>query len=130
MTNLYITVEPEKIISAIISNISSYYILDVQQIQKEQNLDWSKPANRYLLNNIITDIIKEKTRFKKVKGIIYINNQLTENVITALKRKFEKNEIGKVVLIDDGEFPKLNFMYTYVDEVLFYQRFKRLKIIE
>lgn len=130
MVNLYISADPIDELEKVIANVNAYYILDVQSIKEEIGLDWSKPGNRFLLNEIITEKIKDRTKFKRTKGIIYVNTELTENVISALKRKFLKEEINKIVLIDDGEFPKLDFMYPYVDEIFFYQKFRKVKILD
>ena len=112
-------------------NIKNFFIFDVQEFINNFDLDVSKPANIYLINNEITNTILSASKLKKYQGIIYINTNLTENLYYSLKKKFGNDEhIDKFVLIDNGNVPKHKELYPIFEEVLFYERFRKNKIVE
>ncbi len=68
---------------------------------------------------------------KRYNGIIYINKALSEKLYNSIKSKFkEKYDVNKIILIDDGQFPKHTDIMCIFDEVIFYNRFSKTKIIE
>ena len=112
-------------------NIKNFFIFDVQEFINNFNLDVSKPANIYLINNEITNTILSASKLKKYQGIIYINTNLTENLYYSLKKKFGNDEhIDKFVLIDNGNVAKHKELYHIFEEVFFYERFRKNKIVE
>ena len=90
--NIYVTSESSAKIQNLIMNIKNFFIFDVQEFINNFNLDVSKPANIYLINNEITNTILSASKLKKYQGIIYINTNLTENLYYSLKKKFGNDE--------------------------------------
>lgn len=70
-------------------------------------------------------------KLKKYQGIIYINNTLNPEIIRNLQSKFKNiQEINKVILIDNGIVPKHTDLYNICEEIYFYERFCKNKIID
>ena len=128
MCNLYITQESDKTLSDSFTNIKSFFILDVEDIISEINPRTS--SYRYFCNKIIEDLLKEKSESKKIKGIIYRHKNLNETLILALKNKIETiPTIESLIIIDNSISLKLKRFYGLVDEVFFFQKWKKLKIL-
>ena len=84
-----------------------------------------------LINTEIMNTIKQSAKLKKYQGIIYINKNLDQNLIMNLQSKFKNvNEINKIVLIDNSLLPKHKDLYAYCEEIFFYERFYKNKIID
>lgn len=127
MCNLYLTSESEKILVNSFTNIKSFYILNIDEILKDINV--KNTSYKYFLNKTITDTLIEQSSLKKIKGIIYINSNLNENVIKGLQNKIQTIEnIESLILIDNGATLKLKALYNFVDEVLFFQKWRKIKI--
>ena len=121
------TSEPEKILVNSFTNIKSFYILNIDEILKDINV--KNTSYKYFLNKTITDTLIEQSSLKKIKGIIYINSNLNENVIKGLQNKIQTIEnIESLILIDNGATLKLKALYNFVDEVLFFQKWRKIKI--
>lgn len=112
-------------------NINKFNIIDVDFIIKSLNLDMSKDYNKFLINSEIVKLIHTASKNKKIKGIIYINSNLCENVINNIKDiLLEIPSISELVLLDDYNLPKLKHLYNNVDEIMYFSTFRRVRIIE
>ena len=131
LMNIYVTSEPASKLETLISNIKNFYVFDVQSFIQSLGLDVKKPSNIYYINNEIVSNIISQSRLKKYQGIIYINKNINENIYHNLKKKFQSvATIDKFVLIENGNAPKHKNLFKIFEEVFFYQRFKKNKIIE
>lgn len=129
--NLYLTTESEKKLRSLFINIKSFFIFDVQSFIQELHLDLNKPSSIYFINNEILRTIKKNSTLKKYQGIIYINKKLNDELIKSLEHKFKKiPDINKLVLIDNGIIPKHRDLHSLFEEVFFYERFYKNKIVE
>lgn len=128
MCNLYLTVEPEKVLLNSFTNLKSFYILNIDNILKEINI--KEQTYKYFVNKIITDTLIEQSSLKKIKGIIYINSNLNLNIIKNLQNKINGiNTIESLILIDNGSTLKLKQYYPEFSEILFFQKYKKIKIM-
>ena len=128
MCNLYLTVEPEKVLLNSFMNLKSFYILNIDNILKEINI--KEQTYKYFVNKIITDTLIEQSSLKKIKGIIYINSNLNSNIIKNLQNKINGiNTIESLILIDNGSTLKLKQYYSEFSEILFFQKYKKIKIM-
>lgn len=131
MCNIYITSEPEVKLKQVFSNLKNFFIMDVNLFVKELDVDLSKQTGVYLVNTEIEKTILSQAKLKKYQGVIYINKNLTIDLYNFLKKRFKRSRgINKLVLIDNGQFPKHMDLMGIFDEVIFYERFKKTKIIE
>lgn len=129
--NVYFTTEPLTKLQNVILNIRSFYVFDVQEFISGLNIDTTKPANVYYINNEIVSNISAAAKLKKYQGIIYINKNLSPKLYDSMRLKFGNNEyIDKFVLIDNGNIHRLKKIHNIFDEVIFYDRFKKTKIVE
>lgn len=131
MINLYLSSDSEQKLKNIFCNIKNYFVLDVDKFVHDMHLDLSKQSSIYLVNSEIERTILSLSSLKKYAGIVYINKNITKELHDSLKNKFKNCEdIGKIILIDNGLIPKHKDLYAIFDEVIFYERFKKNKIIE
>lgn len=124
------TSESENKLKTMYANIKNFFILDVASFIKNLGIDMSKQSSIYLANDEIQKLILSQAKLKKFKGIVYINKNLSVDLYNSFKRCFSKQDQVKIVLIDNGQFPKHEDIMHVFDEVIFYERFKRNKIIE
>lgn len=131
MCNIYITSEPENILKQSFSNLKNFFILDVNTFVENLGVDLTKQSGVYLVNSEIEKTILSQAKLKKYQGVIYINKNLSTKLYTFFKQRFKRSSgINKIVLIDNGQFPKHMDLMSVFDEVVFYERFKKTKIIE
>jgi hypothetical protein len=129
--NIYVTSESETKLQNMIVNFKNFFVFDVQEFISNYKLDLTKPSNIYLINSEITNTILSASKLKKYQGIIYINKNLSESLYRSLVNKFGKEEnIDKFILIDNGNAAKHKDLHDVFEEVFFYERFKKNKIIE
>lgn len=129
--NIYVTTEPESKLSQVIVNIKNFFIFDVQQFLRDLRLNPSRPSDVYILNMELINKIRSVSKMKKFQGIIYINRNLNERLYHALKDRFGNDEtIDKFILIDNGVTHKHQDLYDVFDEIFFFERFSRNRIIE
>ena len=127
----YLTVETQERIKNTFLNLNLFYILDIEQVICEYGLDISKPHNRFLLSQEIEKIIVAQTKSKRLEGIIYINKNISEQLYHNLKKKFAGvPSIEKFILIDNGNASKHRELFDVFEEVYFYQRFRKNKIVD
>lgn len=127
--NIFFTVEPQYMIKNIFANAKCFSILDVQELIKDYEVNVHKPSDLYYINNIIINKIKHFATLKRSLGIIYINNEIKPKMLESLKTIFkDADEQPKFILIDNGIVPKLSDIHNQFEEVLFYERFKKIKI--
>ena len=131
MCNIYITTESENKLKMLFTNIKSFYILDVQNFINSLKLDLNKPSNIYFINTEIINLIKQSAKLKKYQGIIYINRNLNQILLKNIQSKFKNiKEVGKIILLDNILSPKHDNLYNLCEEVYFYERFYKNKIID
>lgn len=125
------TDEPEYKLKQVFSNIKNFFIFDVSAFVTSLNLNLNKQSSIYYINTEIENHMLNALSLKRYNGIIYINKSLSEKLYNSIKSKFkEKYDVNKIILIDDGQFPKHTDIMCIFDEVIFYNRFSKTKIIE
>ncbi len=117
-------------LKSLYTNIKNFYILDVAAFIKDLNIDMNKASSIYLANVEIERTIIAQSKLKKYKGIIYVNKHISEDLYYSFKRCFEKKDHVKIVLIDNGQIPKHTDIMDTFDEVIFFERFRKNKIVE
>lgn len=131
MCNIYMTTESEYKLKQIFSNLKNFFVLDIDAFVRNMNVDLTKQTSIYLVNSEIEKTILAQAKLKKYQGIIYINKNLSKELHDSVKTRFKNaKDINKLVLIDNGQFPKHLDLMNIFEEVLFYERFKKNKIIE
>lgn len=129
----YATVEPCRKLKNIFTNLSSFYIIDVDGILKESGLDPDKPTHRFLINSELERLINSGAKSKRYLGMIYINSRINCDVIVSIKKSISdltNSVIDGFVVLDDEDVPKLKNYYKLFDEVAFVPSIRKTKIIE
>lgn len=125
------TDEPEYKLKQVFSNIKNFFIFDVSAFVTSLNLNLNKQSSIYYINTEIEKHMLNALSLKRYNGIIYINKSLTEKLYQSINNKFKQQyKVDKIILIDDGQFPKHTDIMNIFDEVIFYNRFNKSKIIE
>ena len=128
---LYLTSESYYRIENGFTNIHTFAIIDVNLILDTLKLDMSKQSNIFLINSEIKKLLISCAKNRKYKGIIYIAPSINEHIIDNINAVVnEISTIDDVILLDDYDAPKLKEYYNYVEEVMFFSTFKKIKIIE
>ena len=130
---LYMTVEPLNTLRHVFTNLSAFEIVDVDHIISDIGLDITKERNAFIINTEISELLKSYSKSKRIKGIIYINKNLNSDIIETLKNtvtEYEKSLVDEVILMDNYDIPRIEHLYSSVDEVLYFTTFKKVKIIE
>lgn len=128
--NLYITTEPEYKLKQIFTNAKSFYFLDIERLIDEMGLNPEDKASIYLINKEIQRIITYQSQLKKILGIFYIVNNITPRQIEIIHNRFKNTpDVIDLVLIDNSQTPVHQDVMHMFDEVVFYERFRRNKIV-
>ena len=132
--NLYVTSESYYRIKNGFSNINAFAIIDVNLILDTLKLDMTKTYNVFLVNDEIKKLLSLYSKSKKYRGIIYITSNINKNIIDNIKSLISTDEydhaVNELILLDDYDTPKLEKYYKFVNEVMFFSTFKKIKIIE
>ena len=129
----YATIEPLRKLKNLFSNLSSFYIIDVDTILKESGLNPEKPAHKYLINTELERLIVSGAKSKRYIGMIYINSNLNCDTIVVIKNSINvitNSVIESYVILDDFDTPKVNDYYSLFDEVVFFPSLRKTKLIE
>jgi hypothetical protein len=85
----------------------------------------------FIVNKEITCLIKNYSKSKRIRGIIYSNPNLNETVINNLQEIIKDyNNITEFVLIDEYNLPRLQQFYHLFNEIIFFPSIKKIRIIE
>jgi hypothetical protein len=131
--NLYVTTESDRKLRNVFSNLSGFYIINVDAILSESSLDPTKRSHCFLINSEISRLISIGAKSKRYSGIIYINSALDKEIVESLKKSVEElnnSQIDEIVLLDDYDIPKLKKLYKLFEEVTFFSTLKKTKIIQ
>lgn len=129
----YITIEPCRKLKNVFSNLSSFYIIDVDKILDESGLDTENNAHQFLINVELQRLITSGAKSKRYKGIIYINRRLKFETIMSIKSSIDSitnSAVESMVILDDYDLPKVKDYYTLFDEVVFFPALKKTRIVE
>lgn len=129
----YVTIEPCRRLKNIFSNLSSFYIIDVDTIIASSGIDITKKCNKFLVNSELERLIQAGIKSRRYSGFIYINSKLNSDVISALKEmvlETENTTVDSFVLLDDCDVPKLRDYYMLFEEVIFFPTIRKAKILE
>ena len=129
----YATIEPCRKLKNLFSNLSSFYIIDVDYLLEASGLNPEKMTHRYIINTELERLITTGAKSKRYVGMIYINSKLNCDTIVSVKGSIDvltNSVIDSFVILDDYDTPKLTDYYTLFDEVVFFPALKRTRLIE
>lgn len=129
----YITGESYRKLKNVFTNLNTFYIINVDSLIEESNLDINKMTHRFIINTEIERLITIGAKSKRYAGIIYINSNINFEIITSIRKSLgdiTKSQVDDLTLLDDYDTPKYKEYYKLFDEIIFFPTFKKTKIIE
>ncbi|MFW6311042.1 MAG: hypothetical protein ACOC1K_02280 [Nanoarchaeota archaeon] len=129
----YVTVEGVQKLKRSFLNLKLFSIIDVNSILEEFGYTYITidEYGAFIVNEKIIALIKNYTKSKRIRGIIYSNPNINENIINNLYDTLENNaKISEIVLLDDYNIPKLQNFYPLFNEVIFFPSIKKIRLIE
>lgn len=129
----YVTSEDIQKLKRSFLNLKLFSIINVQQILEDHGYT-SGTIDKYgefIINDAILSLIKNYSKSKRIRGIIYCNDNLNYDVIENLKEMVESNsKLSEFVLIDEYNLPRLQKLYSQFNEIIFFPSIKKIRIIE
>lgn len=129
----YITVENVQKLKRSFLNLKLFSIIHIPDILKKYNYTYESidEYGSFIVSNKINDLIINYSKSKRIRGIIYSNPNLNEDIIPNLYKTLEELEqISDVVLLDDYYTPKLKHLYSEFEEIIFFPSVKKIRLIE
>jgi len=129
----YVTIENIQQLKKSFLNLKLFYIIYVPDILEEYGYTYSTidEYGSFIISNKINELIKSYSKSKRMRGIVYSNSNISEDLILNLYDVLSKiDTISEVVLMDDYNVPKLEHLYHLFDEIIFFPTIKRVRLIE
>lgn len=129
----YITIEGTQKLKKSFLNLKLFSIIYIPEILEEFRYTYETidDYSSFIISNHINNLIKTYSKSKRVRGIIYSNPYIDENILPNLFETLIKIEnISDIVLIDDYNVPKLTHLYPEFDEIIFFPSIKKTRLIE
>jgi hypothetical protein len=129
----YVTVENIQRLKKSFLNLKLFSIIHVPDILEDYGYTYSTidDYGSFIISNKINDLITSYTKSKRIRGIIYSNPELTEELLPNIfETLVDIDSITEIVLLDDYNVPKLQHLYYNFDEIVFFPSVKRVRLIE
>jgi len=129
----YITVEGVQKLKRSFLNLKLFSIINVPDIIEDCGYTYSTidKYGAFIVNTKIVALIKNYTKSKRIRGIIYSNPRINEDIIENLQDiLLEFDKINEIVLIDEYNIPKLQQLYPLFNEIIFFPSIKKVRLIE
>lgn len=129
----YVTVEDNQKLKKSFLNLKLFSIIYIPDILEQYGYTYSTidDYGSFIISNQITDLIRSYAKSKRIRGIIYSNPNINEEVLPNIFETLSEIEnISEVVLFDDYNVPRLQHLYNYFDEILFFPSIKKIRLIE
>jgi len=129
----YITVEGTLRLKRSFLNLKLFQIINISDILEQHGYtaETIDDYGSFIVTKKILSLIKNYSKSKRIRGIIYsnphINNEIIENLMEIVS-DFEK--IEETVLLDDYYVPKLKHFYPQFAEIIFFPSVKKIRLIE
>ena len=129
----YVTAEGIQKLKKSFLNLKLFSIIDVNQILEDYGYTYSTidDFGAFIINDKILSLIKNYSKSKRIRGVIYSNPNLNSDIIINLRDNIENmKRIYEFVLIDEYNIPKLQACYKLFNEIIFFPSIKKIRIIE
>ena len=129
----YITIEGIPKLKRSFLNLKLYSIISVSQILEDYGYTYESidDYGAFIVNEKIIALIKNYVKSKRIRGIIYSNEFLTDDTIDNLFDTLEPVEkIQDIVLLDDYNVPRLRDYWKSFNEIIFFPSVKKIRLIE
>lgn len=129
----YVTVEGVQKLKRSFLNLKLFSIINVQEIIESYGYTYSTidDYGAFIVNDTIMNLVRNYSKSKRIRGIIYSNPNINEAIVTNLREKIEENNrITEFVLIDEFNLPRLQVLYPLFNEIIFFPSIKKVRLIE
>jgi len=129
----YVTTEGVQKLKRSFLNLKLFSIIHVPEILGKYNYtyDTIDEYGSFIVSNRINDLITTYSKSKRIRGIIYSNPVVDEDLIPNLFETLEfLDTVSEIVLLDDYNLPKLKHLYPHFDEIIFFPSIKKIRLIE
>lgn len=129
----YVTTEGTPKLKRSFLNLKLFSIIYVPEILEKYNYTYENidDYGAFIVSNKINDLISSYSKSKRIRGIIYSNPTLNEDLIYNLFETLKDLEsVSEIVLLDDYYLPKLKHLYPNFDEIVFFPSVKKIRLIE
>jgi hypothetical protein len=129
----YVTTEGVQKLKRSFLNLKLFSIIHVPDILEKHNYTYENidEYGAFIVSNKINDMITNYSKSKRIRGVIYSNPLLDDDLIPNLFDTLANLEtINEVVLLDDYHLPKLKHLYPKFDEIIFFPSIKKIRLIE
>jgi hypothetical protein len=129
--NLYITIEDKSKLKKAFLNLRKQQIIVVDEVVVDLGYQVGKVDDyaSFIVNQKIKKIITSTASGKKMQSIIYVNQNLNDEIIRGLIHFCQDNTVvSRVILLT--EKGKNEELYELFDEILFFPSIKKVHIIE
>lgn len=109
--------------------IKSLHVINPTEILNEFEIIKDKKLFDFFVNEEIKNKILYAINKKRGSTIIYVNKNLDDIIIKNIKTILSNNDIIEYVFIDKKE-DKTVELYSYFDEIVFFPKHKKMRIIE
>jgi len=129
----YVTIENISRLKKSFLNLKLFSIIYIPEILEEYGYTYSTidDYGSFIISNQINELIKTYAKSKRIRGIIYSNPDINENILPNIfETLIEIDNISEIVLLDDYNVPKLTHLYQNFDEIVFFPSVKKTRLIE
>jgi hypothetical protein len=129
----YVTVEGIQKLKRSFLNLKLFSIIDVQRILEDYGYTYSTidDYGAFIINEQILTLIKNYSKSKRIRGIIYANPNISDEIIINLQERVDKlKKVSEFVLIDEYNLPRLQQFYPLFNEIIFFPSIKKVRLIE
>ena len=129
----YVTIEGTQRLKKSFLNLKLFSIIYIPEILEQYGYTYSTidEYGSFIISNQITELIKTYAKSKRIRGIIYSNPDVNEDILPNIFDTLaDISTISEVVLFDDYNVPKLQHLYPNFDEIVFFPSIKKVRLIE
>jgi len=129
----YVTVEGTPRLKKSFLNLKLFSIIYIPEILEKYGYTYSTidDYGSFIISTYIDDLIQTYAKSKRIRGIIYSNPLISEEILPNLFNTLENKEsITEIVLLDDYNVPRLTHLYSHFDEIVFFPLVKKIRLIE
>lgn len=129
----YVTTEGTSKLKRSFLNLKLFSIINVPEILEEFGYTYStiNEYGAFIVSKRINSLITSYAKSKRIRGIIYSNPMVDDDLIPNLMSQIANFEsITEAVLLDDYHTPKLKHLYHNFDEIIFFPSIKKIRLIE
>jgi len=129
----YVTTEGIQKLKRSFLNLKLFSIIHVPEILEKYGYTYETidEYGSFIVSNRINDLVTTYSKSKRIRGIIYSNPTVSEDLIPNLFETLEYlDTVTEIVLLDDYHMPKLKHLWHNFDEIIFFPSIKKVRLID